>query len=844
MRRFLHMKKISKLITPVLTLLLLIAAVDTMNAEPQKKKREKVVEKVSVEYWAVPVFALDKNGKPILDLKESDIELIVNNKKIPGFTLLKREFSSQKKESAPITTNLGKNIDKKIKRKFMRKRNVFLLFDSALSSQGCTEASQFLAQKIVKNADKDTRFYVMSIEPFTGLVYVGGGTGDKKEINRIIRQRIKGRKNLRVPSPEEVISVFGTGRGRIEGDDIPFFQNVATKYYHRKSKSFFDAFESLYYVLNSVDDNKFVYLFTQGVSDAVMTTGKGGRGMYSRYIADVAGHLGRSGAVLFIINPASSAGAQLSEASGTNSLMLLARRSGGKYLEGSDRKLTQKIENMHMAYYEVFFPADSNARENVLKVSVKTKRPGLTVHTLLETEKARTYDKMNNVEKEFLAVNLVSHNPMYRERFKARNAKIAGKEIAPNGKQIVFRVDLPTAMKGINVDLYKIWISKTKKGKETRVEKERKAISAAPGKPWTVTFKNVKPGDETYFVLLHPLGNTALVHGFKKSSPAQTFAMDIAPEESEEWANSQLMAELEKIRKKNAASGKKDKKTLELERLLDGAANYCKKLKSAAFHYICKEKIVETRKPLTRRRGAGNDIANSTIEPQYARAPIPALERKRSLQFSKEQIDKRVYKYRLFNIGAQVKEERYKPKDDAEDKEKSKQDKAKTTPGRLRFISAKAVFGPITILDKTRREKYNFRLLERTKMKGRQVTVIEAFPRNQKDAMFIYGKIWIDSNDFSVLKIKANPNSILGYDKLVKLADQLQSRLKISLETEFYYLRDGIRFPTAVHFQESYKGGPVITQQRGSKAWKRTHSMTTYEQYMFFDVNTQVSYEK
>lgn len=835
-----------KQITPIILFLLFIAAGITLNAGPQDKApgkaknnaQDKIVEKVAVEYWAVPIFAVAEDGKAILDLKESDIRLKVNNKIITNFTLVKREFSRQSKKAAPGEKKPDLGTQKKLEKKFQRKRNVFLLFDSALSSQGCTEASQFLAQKIVKNADKDTRFFVMSIEPFAGLVYAGGGTSDKKEIIRIIQQKIKGRKNLRVPNFQEVVAVMGTGRSKYEAEDLPFLQNSASKYYHRKSKSFFDAFESLYYVLNSVDDNKFIYLFTEGVSDAVISADKGGRSMYDKYMVKVARYLGRSGAVLFIINPLSSAGAQLSEASGTSSLKFLAQRSGGKYLEGSDRKLSEKIENMHMAYYEVFFPADAN--RDTLKITVNSKRTGLVLHTLSETEKARTYGKMNKIEKEFLALNLVSGNPMYQKRFNAKQAVVAAKDVSSNGKKIVFSVDLPGGMKGKNTDLYKIWISKTKKGKETRVEKERQFISPSVEKGFKVTFKNTKPGDETYFVFINPRDNSAVVHGLKKISPDQTFAVDIAPEESEEWATHELMTDLEKIKKKNAATGKKDKKTLELERLLNGAASYCKKLKSAAFHYICKEKIVETRKPLTRRRNIGTDVANTPQHPMFTRSVIPELEMTKTLKFTKEQIDKRVYNYRLINVGSRVKEERYKDKEAEQDAKKSKQ---KFT-GRLRFLSAKAVFGPITILDAARQGKYNFRLLGKKKLKGRSVAVIEAFPRSKTDTMFIYGKIWIDTEDFSVLKIKANPNSILGYDKLEKLADALQSKLKISLETEFFKFRSGIRFPTAVHFEENYKGGPIITKQRGSRSWNRTFTLTTYEEYMFFDVNTEVSYEQ
>jgi hypothetical protein len=161
----------------------------------------------------------------------------------------------------------------------------------------------------------------------------------------------------------------------------------------------------------------------------------------------------------------------------------------------------------------------------------------------------------------------------------------------------------------------------------------------------------------------------------------------------------------------------------------------------------------------------------------------------------------------------------------------------------IRFLSTKAVFGPITLLDAQRQNNYHFRLLGNQELRDRPTAIIEAYPKNKKDSQFIYGKIWIDREDFSVLKIKANPNSILGYDKLTKLAEELNSRLFLDLETEFFQYRDGIRFPTQIHFEESYKGGLFIRQFRGAKKWSRTDNLTTYYDYLFFNVETDVMYE-
>jgi hypothetical protein len=67
--------------------------------------------------------------------------------------------------------------------------------------------------------------------------------------------------------------------------------------------NFASSFKSLYYALNSIKDNKFVYLFTEGVSYAMRYADVGNESVYRLYFRRLSDYLGRCGAVLFIINP-------------------------------------------------------------------------------------------------------------------------------------------------------------------------------------------------------------------------------------------------------------------------------------------------------------------------------------------------------------------------------------------------------------------------------------------------------------------------------------------------------------------------------------------------------------
>jgi hypothetical protein len=785
-------------------------------------REQEIVEKVSVEWWVVPIFAVDKSGQSVLDLHESDFILKVGNKVIENVTLMKKTFTASKQpaEAGKEPAHPSPAPD--------RTKNIFLIFDTALSTRSSTDAAKAIAQKIVANAEKETRFFVMTIEPFAGLTYTGGPTNDKTRLLEILAKKVKGKNNSRVPDPREVVvESSGKAGSKYEPEDAPFLQASVSKYYKRKSKSFAQAFESLYYAINTIKDNKFVYLFSEGISNAIQESDKGDRSMYRQDLGQVADWLGRSGSVLFIINPAGGVPASLSEASGQDSLEFLARSSGGKYLEGSDKDLIKKIEQIHQAYYEIFFPALADSRSDTLKISLQPKRQGIDIYTLHTTEKTRNYSRMKTVEQEVLALNLISGNPLYQTGVTSEKAEI--KKMSKKKKSLTYQVIVPPRLLNRTLDLYKIWKPQKEAGQaRTRVEKESLRTAQPIVK---IIFKNVEPGEETYFTLLDGERQSALVHGMK-GDKEEAFAFSLPPE-TEAWATQESMA-----KEKQA---EKPSKTAQLEQLLAGVANYCEKLKVAAFHYTCKEKTVETQKPLRTSRGLQEDISLTQDDP-FNQGVSGWVHREEAVS---DKILSHQFNYRLIKLGKQVKEERdiIIPEGEVEQAMPAETKTTAEIVKGLRFVTSKAVFGPITLLAAERQVKYNFRLLEYEEVRGRRTAVLEAFPKDEKDSLFIYGKVWIDSEDFSVLKIKANPNSILGYERLRKFADQLGTRLLITLETDFFNLREGIRFPTRIHFEELYKGGPFISRRSGPKGWTRTETFTTYADYLFFDVKTDVSYK-
>ena len=153
--------------TVVVINVFILAAVLSLGLFSQQDQ-ERIVEEVSVNWWQVPVFAVDKAGNPVTDLEAGDIEVRLNGQSVPAFTLNKREFdvteikagaTAEKPAAAPPPP-------------LLKEKAVFLLFDLALSSEASTTEAKKIAKKIIMDTKEDTHFFIMKIDAFAGLLYV------------------------------------------------------------------------------------------------------------------------------------------------------------------------------------------------------------------------------------------------------------------------------------------------------------------------------------------------------------------------------------------------------------------------------------------------------------------------------------------------------------------------------------------------------------------------------------------------------------------------------------------------------------------------------------------------
>jgi len=782
-----------------------------------------IVEEVQVNWRQVPVFAVDKAGRPVRDLKPGDINVMLNGQPLTTFDLQKRTFSITERGWDAYQQPPGK------KQAVDRGKVMVLLFDNSMSSAVFIQRAKEIAKKVVLSVEENTRLIIMSLEPLMGLNYIGEATAtlsNKTQLLGMIKKNIIPKENSRF--------VRRTNLMLQEMGMVPYVSGMAAgpqDFHKQKNTIFFESFKSLYFYLNSIADNKMIYFFSEGIPNSAVENIRGGASMFPRLIEEMAKDMGACGAVLFLINTMGVdqhtstyhsllQGTELidssSPLSGENMLRYLATKSGAAYMEGVPDQIVERLENMHLAYYEISFPDPTQQKGNTWEITIKANQPDIIIYSLRSLEKQKLYAEMNDVEKNMLMLNLITVNPLVEGKMQTYNARTT--KVKKSKKAVVYKIHIPPSYMNKSIDLYKYWV----RNNQEIIHSEKESVALKSDK-LEIQFslellkqkeKQKERGKiETYFVMVDGPANTARVHG-----------MDLYEEDPE-------LPELEgETQVAQIPTSGKTIDSGELQRILQGAADYCERLKQSAFHFYCQEKILETRIPISDAESANPDI---DLISQKKKADTALYQLQTKVYTN---VKGYVFGYRLLKQGRQIKEER--DWISSTDNIKVERDQV-VQPGI--FFSEKTIFAPITLLDRARQEYYDYKFIRDENYNNRHAAVIRAVPGKNEKIHSVYGYIWIDMEDFSVMKIEADPRSILGYEKLKQLAGKLRTKLYLSLVSQFDEIHDGIRFPTKVHMLEKYKGGRIISEFRDQRGWERTRTEFLYSDYQFFNVQTEVT---
>jgi tetratricopeptide (TPR) repeat protein len=235
-----------------------------------------------------------------------------------------------------------------------------------------------------------------------------------------------------------------------------------------------------------------------------------------------------------------------------------------------------------------------------------------------------------------------------------------------------------------------------------------------------------------------------------------------------------------------------------LDKLLKGSANYCKRLLDASFDFICDEVVTE--------------------------------------RFETARENKSVYFYRLTRIDGKVDEVRSLTKQTG--RRIIRKGKDSKTEG---YMIERVIFGPTAMLGKGWGDYFDYRIVGEEELNGQKAVILDVLPQQPPTVNSLFGQVWINEKDCSVMKISWNPKSTVGLQQdfqvnILERAKKYNGEPYILSILELNVEKRGLRFPGRCLIEESY------IKPDGSKE-TRVKRTTEYKKYLFYSVGTEVTDE-
>jgi hypothetical protein len=231
--------------------------------------------------------------------------------------------------------------------------------------------------------------------------------------------------------------------------------------------------------------------------------------------------------------------------------------------------------------------------------------------------------------------------------------------------------------------------------------------------------------------------------------------------------------------------------SIDLSQILEKAAEYCKRLDQVALHFVCNEEIEE-------RIYSGRFFKRSTF----------------------------VYDYQLIRKKNNIQEQRILLEECGEKKHEENAE-LKTR----RFAHSYVIFGPIGLLAESQQKRHDYAIKKEEKYKGDKCYVIEVIPKPDTKIDGLFGKAWVRQDDWGIMKIEWNQQSMGNIEKIEEDASRLGAKPKITFSSEYGFEKNGIRFPSRYTVKEEY-----VRRTRE----KISETTVVYKDYKFFIVETEV----
>lgn len=286
----------------------------------------------------------------------------------------------------------------------------------------------------------------------------------------------------------------------------------------------------------------------------------------------------------------------------------------------------------------------------------------------------------------------------------------------------------------------------------------------------------------------------------------------------------------------------------DLGRVLDQTAEYCQKLAAVASDYVCEESIQETHYDLLNNRSWGvlsvttSSRTKPVENPEFAdpiNSGLIADEHKVAgrllfeqwFQNADPQRNKRIKylcDYQIFRKDKTVEEHRKILKENGKkpaDPEKKLRDR--------RYSAFGSLFAPIKVLAKNRQSRFDFEIEGEEKANGKKALILAASPKSGDEDGIWGARIWVDKENFRVLKCEIEGVPIDGHEDILNECAALNIRPRFLMTYEYKTEKNEVLFPWRSEVLVAYSGidagGPV----------PRMKIFMNYDKYKFFTVATE-----
>jgi len=273
--------------------------------------------------------------------------------------------------------------------------------------------------------------------------------------------------------------------------------------------------------------------------------------------------------------------------------------------------------------------------------------------------------------------------------------------------------------------------------------------------------------------------------------------------------------------------------TERMKMILAGCAEYCRRLREASLFYVCEESINETTHSLVsadrlaelplrsrtyewaRWESPGGQIGVLTDSPQI-------LNRMRA-----ERISYRC-DYQIIRRFGEIEERRIILRENG----RRVLDRVELLEEE-RYSALNPVVSVLNILEEGRQALFHYRVLKEEKVSGKNAFVLEALPKLGDADGVRLAKIWIEKEDYRILRCEIEGVPLDGYDNVLGEAVLLNIRPFFMRTYEFRMENKGTLLPTRSAVRIEYPG--LLPKRRETKM----KIDLEYRDFRFFIVDTE-----